>query len=151
MVGKIWMTLWWSHCQILWPELRRIRRRQWKKLRNLLKRFPKENLEMRQAVKEILEEPGSQFLEGFGPPWRSPIAEASIATSTPVIQLEEIFRRNIQVQAPPPNVWTTMGMGRSLLDPERIARDTTRGGRSLPDTERLNMEEEEVDHCSDIQ
>ena len=106
---------------------------------------------MRQAVKEILEEPGSQFLEGFGPPWRSPIAEASIATSTPVIQLEEIFRRNIQVQAPPPNVWTTMGMGRSLLDPERIARDTTRGGRSLPDTERLNMEEEEVDHCSDIQ
>lgn len=135
----------------MWPELRRIRRRQWKKLRNLLKRFPKENLEMRQAVKEILEEPGSQFLEGFGPPWRSPIAEASIATSTPVIQLEEIFRRNIQVQAPPPNVWTTMGMGRSLLDPERIARDTTRGGRSLPDTERLNMEEEEVDHCSDIQ
>ena len=131
--------------------MRRIRRRQWKKLRNLLKRFPKENLEMRQAVKEILEEPGSQFLEGFGPPWRSPIAEASIATSTPVIQLEEIFRRNIQVQAPPPNVWTTMGMGRSLLDPERIARDTTRGGRSLPDTERLNMEEEEVEHCSDIQ
>ena len=43
-----------------------------------------------------------------------------------------------------------MGMGRSLLDPERIARDTTRGGRSVPDTERLNMEEEEVDHCSDI-
>ena len=79
------------------------------------------------------------------------VSEASIATSTPVIQLEEIFRRNIQVQAPPPNVWTTMGMGRSLLDPERIARDTTRGGRSLPDTERLNMEEEEVDHCSDIQ
>ena len=103
---------------------------------------------MRQAVKEILEEPGSQFLEGFGPPWRSPIAEASIATSTPVIQLEEIFRRNIQVQAPPPNVWTTMGMGRSLLDPERIARDTTRGGRSLPDTESLNMEEEEVETSS---
>ena len=33
---------------------------------------------------------------------------------------------------------------------ENCRRDTTRGGRSLPDTERLNMEEEEVDHCSDI-